>query len=115
MANTHASDALLHSIYITSNNPNSMIWLRLRDAMQPGDPIYVTHDSIWTHKTKHILDIKYPHVCFKCKKSLCWKELYAANCDGIVFNMPVYKRLKKLWRSKVIEFYCCECYADFFP
>ena len=67
-------------------------------------------------KEKHILDIKYPHVCFKCKKPLFWSELYDANTKPISINeifdgdYKIYKKLKNLWRSQVIEFYCCHCY-----
>lgn len=66
----------------------------------------------------HPLDVKYPHVCFKCKKPLEWTELLNVNRtiefdqygNIVTFDMTIYKRLKKLWRSQVIEFYCCECF-----
>ncbi len=59
------------------------------------------------------LDIKYPHVCFKCKKKLKFKELFNANRKNCYsFDMPLYRKLKKLWRSQVVEFYCCECFSD---
>ncbi len=54
--------------------------------------------------SKIFLDTKYPHVCFSCKKELKFKELWNRNV-----SMGV-KRLKKLWKSQVIEFYCCECF-----
>lgn len=82
---------------------------------------------------QHRLDVKYPHRCFKCKKPLLWLELYDANVDhvvvrrviysfdshlpvrtyhclGLKWNFKAYKRLKKLWRSQVVEFYCCFCF-----
>lgn len=58
----------------------------------------------------HILDNKYPHVCFECKRELKWVELYTANCEDIRFNMYAYRKLKKLWKSQVVEFYCCNCF-----
>lgn len=77
-----------------------------------------------SYKPKHILDLHYPHKCHRCKKPLYWEELYDANagrvimiCDrdhfariGPKWDFKTYKRLKKLWRSKVIQFYCCDCY-----
>ena len=72
-------------------------------------------DLIWPPKEKHILDIKYPHICFKCKKELSWVELFNANMNDFwSFNAyKGYKILKKLWRSRDIEFYCCSCYMIF--
>ncbi len=75
----------------------------------------------------HILDKKYPHSCYNpdCKKSLYFEELYNTNMRIVKdtdtigygnfvrymdFDMPLYRRLKKLWRSPIIEFYCCDCY-----
>lgn len=63
----------------------------------------------------HPMDKKYPHTCFKCGKSLRWTELLSSNGlykhGGIRDNIyEQYKHFKKLWRSKVIQFYCCLCY-----
>ncbi len=76
-----------------------------------------------SYKPKHILDIHYPHKCHKCKTPLYWVELYHANVNHIVYNrardmslqwdFKKYKELKELWRSKVVQFYCCECYRRF--
>lgn len=75
-------------------------------------------------KKKHILDIHYPHKCHRCKKPLYWEELYHANAftfiyrdyqpgTGLKWDFKAYKRLKKLWRSKVVQFYCCDCYRRY--
>ena len=78
-----------------------------------GDEQLCVGDPVIPFKP-HILDKKYPHVCFKCKKSLKFGELFMANRKDHYFNhrfdIPLYRKLKKLWRSQVIEFYCCECY-----
>ncbi len=64
----------------------------------------------------HILDRRYPHVCFECKKLLKFEELFLANMGtgGPVmyanFDMPLYRRLKKLWRSRDVQFFCCNCF-----
>ncbi len=70
----------------------------------------------------HPLDRRYPHFCFECKKPLKFEELFDANItyynspnaiwrrSKLNFDMPLYRKLKKLWRSQVIEFYCCNCY-----
>lgn len=75
---------------------------------------------------KHILDIHYPHKCHKCKTPLYWVELYNANATQTftrynleyigrkhIWDFETYKRLKKLWRSEVIQFFCCDCYRRF--
>ena len=68
------------------------------------------------HEEKHLLDINYPHVCFRCKKPIYWRELFLANRERtkggrmLEFNMPLYRKLKKLWKSQIVEFYCCECF-----
>ena len=57
------------------------------------------------------LNTKYPHVCFKCKRELRFIELYGINREySEAFNIPLYKRLKKLWKSPYVEFYCCVCF-----
>ncbi len=61
-------------------------------------------------KKKHILDRKYPHVCFECQTPLKFQELLDANSCTAFLDVDMYKRMKKLWRSRVIEFYCCLCY-----
>ncbi|KKM15856.1 hypothetical protein LCGC14_1691830 [marine sediment metagenome] len=74
----------------------------------------------------HPLDVKYPHICFNCKRGLKFEELFHANkreinqgliaghhySDLLKFDMPLYRSLKKLWRSQVVEFYCCKCFTD---
>ncbi len=67
---------------------------------------------IW-HSKKHILDINYPHSCFICKEALYWEELFSVNMEIQEWsrgNYKTYKQIKKLWRSQVIEFYCCNCF-----
>jgi len=72
---------------------------------------------------KDPLDVKYPHMCFNpnCKRKLNFKELWEANAKEIFVNNKVhhgrrkwdfecYLRMKKLWRSQVIQFYCCDCF-----
>lgn len=79
----------------------------------------------WIETPKpHILDTKYPHVCFKCKRELKFRELYDANnVNEMIFytpymkellgyNVPLYRKLKKWWKSRVIEFYCCQCFRE---
>ncbi len=93
-AGGHALDAMLHAFNTLAEGSND--W----------------HQNIKPHP----LDKKYPHVCFECKKPLKFEELFQANTKdeyykfGGCFNMPLYRRLKKLWRSQIIEFYCCNCY-----
>ena len=77
----------------------------------------VENEERWTHLTKpHPLDRRYPHSCFNCKRGLKFLELFQANTknkyyrNGGCFDMPLYRKLKKLWRSKDIEFYCCTCF-----
>ncbi len=67
------------------------------------------------------LDTKYPHECFNsnCHRPLIFRELFAAN-NGIydlnvgykAFNMPLYRKLKRLWKSQIVEFYCCNCFDE---
>ncbi len=88
------------------------------------EPVEISPSQAYGYYSKH-LDIKYPHVCFKCKDKLTFKELFDANRNiygdnsypplsdqTINFDMPNYRKLKKLWRSQVVEFYCCECFTD---
>ncbi len=68
------------------------------------------------------MDKNYPHECaspdHKGHPQIWWKELVDQNwhiCEGIDNNYKYtgiegYIQLKKLWRSKVIQFYCCRCY-----
>lgn len=61
------------------------------------------------------LDVKYPHVCFKCKTPIIFEELFNANRRNhefrkLQFDMPLYRSLKKLWKSKYVEFFCCTCH-----
>ncbi len=88
----------------------------------PGGALeIIAHESlpqaVYTNTStkKHGLDIKYPHVCFKCKKDLYWVELFYANARSSFrgWDFKTYKKLKRLWRSKVVEFYCCKCYPSF--
>lgn len=87
------------------------------DVIQRGDPSGRLSESPWqvrnySIKPKvHHLDKKFPHVCFKCKKELKFEELFVANSSFINhFDMPLYRKLKNWWKSRFIEFYCCECY-----
>ena len=64
---------------------------------------------------KHPLDVKYPHVCFKCKTPIIFGELFNANRRNyeygkLQFDIPLYRRLKKLWKSHFVEFFCCTCH-----
>ncbi len=66
----------------------------------------------------HPLDVKYSHVCYSrfCGKQLRFEELFQANTkneyyrNGGCFDIPLYRKLKKLWRSKDVEFFCCTCF-----
>ena len=91
---------------------------RMREALATPNSVLVlsTEDSFeWVDRggrpySNH-LDIKYPHICFKCKRKLKFIELYGINREySEAFNMPLYKRLKKLWKSPYVEFYCCVCF-----
>ena len=68
-------------------------------------------------KEKHELDKKYPHVCFWCKDKLIFKEMYKVNKERIYeihtkYGISLAKYLKKLWKCRIVEFYCCNCYRD---
>ena len=52
------------------------------------------------------LDFKYPHTCFECGRELRWKEIYIASGN---WHLEI-KYLKKLWKNKYVQFYCCKCY-----
>ena len=66
------------------------------------------------------LDTKYPNKCFKCKKDSHFHELLNRNASigGIIrrgvnfYDYKEYKKLKKMWKSKYVQFYCCFCFAD---
>ena len=67
------------------------------------------------------LDVKYPHECYdsNCNYKLTFKELLGRNAsikiDGCVlnfYNYKDYKHLKKLWKSKYVQFLCCQCYDN---
>ena len=51
------------------------------------------------------LDFKYPHRCFECGKELRWLEVTEATSNGFRIEY-----LKKLWKSKYVQFYCCKCF-----
>ncbi|KKN56965.1 hypothetical protein LCGC14_0566870 [marine sediment metagenome] len=80
----------------------------------------ISRRQAYGYYSKH-LDIKYPHVCFKCKTNLTFKELFDANrkngleCINYFrdFDMPLYRKLKRLWKSEYVQFYCCECLPEF--
>ena len=44
--------------------------------------------------------------CFKCGQDLSWNELYSTNR-----NIP-WTKLRKLWDSPNVEFYCCSCFWE---
>ena len=72
--------------------------------------------SLWKPPNITHLEIKYPHTCFICNQELIFKELFDANeplkaTAFYGFDMPLYMRLKKLWKSKDVEFLCCDCFA----
>jgi len=62
----------------------------------------------------HKMDVKYPHKCFGCKKDLKWAELLQANSVPLTGDDSgnIRKRVdfKNMWKSEVIEFYCCSCF-----
>ena len=72
----------------------------------------------------HPLDTKYPHECYYCGRELYFKELLDRNAKitqkgirgirglKVSYDYAKYKHLKKLWRSKVVQFYCCRCYDE---
>ena len=72
-------------------------------------------------KEKHELDKKYPHVCFGCKSELSWEELLDRNISLWRKEVPIgntklktinidTRYLEKLWKSCIVEFYCCGCF-----
>lgn len=85
-----------------------------------------------TEIKQHPMDRHYPHICFKCKHDLIWRELVTRNIHWefkrylITFkndikivslknwidNIKQYRHLKQLWRSSVVQFYCCDCYDE---
>ena len=85
-----------------------------RPVTRSGSFRYSTNINI--SPKQHPLDIKYPHKCFGCGTPLSWYELLTANLPHLfraIFtkkNYEKYKRLKKLWRSNFIQFYCCDCF-----
>ena len=91
----------------------------IREVIEQGRHAFVlprddTLEWIGPPRPKHSnhLDIKYPHICFKCKRKLKFIELYGINREySEAFNMPLYKRLKKLWKSEFVKFYCCTCFT----
>lgn len=108
--NSDALDAFLHVMQSTNRERAIVVPYNINIGYQP----------IWNRKKEHILDINYPHVCHRCGKRLFWMELYRANSIFTpVGDFKTYKRLKKLWKSKIVEFYCCFCYKSvdpiFFP
>lgn len=58
---------------------------------------------------KHRLDVKHPHKCFGCKKDLGWVELFNRNSISF-FDVFNYRRLKKLWKAPIVNFFCCICF-----
>lgn len=79
-----------------------------------GTDIFIGADVIRTRE-KHYLDVRYPHICFKCKTPVIFRELFNANRRNyeygkLQFDMPLYRRLKKMWKSRFVEFFCCTCH-----
>ena len=119
MANTIISD-LLRTDSVNTSGEGWIVFERENEPIYDGE---TRVETCWgNHSNKpHPLDRRYPHVCFECKKPLKFEELFRANIylynpkhirrfDTIDFDMPLYRRLKKLWRSQVIEFFCCNCF-----
>lgn len=51
-------------------------------------------------------DKDFPHQCFKCKQQLQYKHaLGKAKQQGYT-----EKQHKKMWKSAIVEYYCCMCY-----
>lgn len=52
-------------------------------------------------------DKKYPHKCFQCKQILQYKHaLGKAQEQGFTEEQH-----KKMWKSAIVEYYCCNCYS----
>ena len=94
---------------ITSDNDTIAIVRWMNSPRTNNDALDAMIHAVGVLEKRHILDIKYPHVCFKCKKTLYWSELYGRN-RLYELDYKSYKKLKLLWRSQIIEFYCCTCY-----
>lgn len=66
----------------------------------------------------HPMDKNYSHKCFKCQRELKWSELLNRNLPSktnqwkrfTIENYKKYRELKKWWRAKYVQFYCCSCY-----
>ncbi len=102
-------------------------WYFRQEYEMSFEPVEISAAQAYGNYSKH-LDIKYPHVCFKYKEKLTFKELFNANrrkenykkdftfpngdLRYLDFDMPLYRKLKALWRSQVVEFYCCKCFID---
>lgn len=95
------------------------------DEVFIGAGVILDQPLSWWDSTSLILDllsIKYPHRCFnqECKVELSFQELLDRNasvwlkhldCNVIRFyDYKKYKELKRLWKSKYVQFYCCRCY-----
>lgn len=51
-------------------------------------------------------DTKYPHICFQCKRPLQYEHAL-----GKAFDQGfTVEQHKKMWKSAVVEYYCCNCY-----
>lgn len=106
--------------FILSNNYSGQLCGPTED---PSDCVnYEDSGEDSKESWEHPLDIKYPHKCYNCGDLILWKELliengvfrgsykYIYTGKGYLDLFKKYKHLKKLWKSKVIQFYCCDCY-----
>jgi hypothetical protein len=96
-------------------------------------------DTCSTRGKLPLMDRKYPHVCFQCKKELKYRHAYNQACDKYniyrkeAFDIPrlpnlsgmspdkalikdvkkshtFEKQFRKWWRSKYVQFLCCDCF-----
>lgn len=103
-----ANEPIGHNHYISDGS----YWYRpSRGDFTITDPVNQTSNYFQFKAEKHPMDEKYPHICFKCKKELEYlhAKIKALNKDF------TEEQFKKLWKSNVIEFYCCTCYNEEFP
>ncbi|KKM14449.1 hypothetical protein LCGC14_1705990 [marine sediment metagenome] len=82
----------------------------MHEYIEPGTSQDITRTPIFNYNMPKPdkMDVKYPHVCYGCHNKLKFSHLCSRNLKSDHSNE---KHLKKLWKSAVVEFYCCECYG----
>lgn len=85
------TEQIIHEISVGALHAND-----LQSRMLPPRPSIVPNKY----------DKKYPHICFECKQKLQYKHaLGKAKDQGFTEEQH-----KKMWKSAVVEYYCCTCY-----